>query len=401
MSPRPIAILPRSAARARLALAALAVVAAAALTGSPAEAASRDTARVEVRIEDELGGGVENRRVTVRVDEPAAVIELRTDPYGRVSARVPVAQEGSTVTVDLSGADVVGDPLTVAAGVVPRDRVEVEVTSRILAPPFEPEPQDEEFYEFDADGDGFDDALYRWPRAGLPDVIAVDVDADGVGIVTERVGAGDMLLSVADLDLDGADEVLMRSVDDAGHFTGSVWIYDPGTGDEDSFTIGDGSGGWVYFTQLDGQGGLDPWWVPDPNHCGTGAIERILGDGTRQWIDFPDAASGFPHALDLDGDHVSDLRCQTYAHQPANAWTIWLWSSEADAIASYTADGSSALPPFLADCDADGEQETVIPGEYVWVGPVREQVYRGFEFGGLAWTAQMGDYTVPFACPTP
>lgn len=377
---------------------ALVALAASSLLAAPAQASSRDSARVDVRIEDDLGNPAQNRLVVVSVGDPASSTELRTDSYGRASVRVPVAAEGSVVTIDLSGTSVVGEALREFEGVVPRDRIEVEATLSYVTAPFQREPQDEEFFDFDADGDGLDDALYRWQRPGLPDVLAVDIDADGAGVESERVGAGDMRLSVEDIDLDGADEVVLSGVDGAGDFTGQVWTYDPASGDEDSFGLGDG-GGWLYWSQLDGAAGLDPWWVADPSGCGAGPIERILSDGTRERIEFPAGALGFPHAADFDADAVGDLRCATYTWGDAYEWTVWQWSSATGGIEEFTAPGSSARAPFEVDCDADGVQETVIAGEFVTTPEGRDQMYRAYEFGGEVWEAQLPDYTVPFACP--
>ncbi len=388
-------------------VAALLALAATSLLAAPAQASSRDTARVEVRIEDPLGNPIDLRLVVVTVDDPASTIEARTDERGRVSLRVPVSAAGSTVTVDLSGAGVMGDPVHVFPGVVPRDRIDVAGAWPLLAGGFFREPQNEEFYDFDADGDGTDDALYRWPRDGLPDVLAVDIDADGVGVETDRVGAGDMALSLVDIDLDGADEVVLTGEGAGGAFTGAVWTYDPGTGAEDSFSIG-GGGGWLYWSQLDGAADLDPWWVADPSACGAGPIERILSDGSREHIQFPVGARGFPRATDFDADGVGDLRCAAYTWSSGDMWTVWQWSSASGAIETFSAPGLSPALPFEVDCDADGVQETAIPGELVAGPEGPERIYRAYEYGGQTWESRVPEAALSVslqapggACPVP
>lgn len=331
--------------RRNLAVAGLVAVLAAAAFTSPAAAASRDEARLSVSIEGPLGNPAVGRTVVVTVDDPALTATAVTNEYGKVTFRVPVAAGGSAVAVDVSNASPIGPDVTVYPGVTPRDRIDLEVTTTLLHGGFSQEPRDEEFYDFDAEGDGLDDALWRLERAGLPDVLAVDVDRDGIGVVTDRVGAGDMGLSVLDLDLDGADEVVLRSEDASGVFSGQVWVYDPGTGDESDFVIGDRSGGWLYWSQLDGAGGLDPYWVPDPDHCGVGAVEMVLADG-RRYADFPDEASGFPALVDADGDAIADLRCRTFDWDTWE-WTVWVWSSASDQVTSVTVPGTSSEPPDI------------------------------------------------------
>jgi hypothetical protein len=310
---------------------------------SPAIAANRDEARISVEVQDPLGNPWQGRTIVITVDDPALSISVLTNEYGKADVRVPVAVDGSSVSIDSSNTSPAGPAVTVYPGVQPRDRVDLEVTSRILLGGFIQEPQDEEFYQFDADGDGFDDSLWRLQRPGLPDIIAVDFDADGLDVVSDRVGQGEMDLSVIDLDFDGADEVVLRAL--TGGTTGNVWVYDPATRDEDHFTIGDGSGGLFGWRQVDSVGPLDAIWLPDSERCGVGVIEMVLPEG-RVYVDFPDDAIGFPATVDADGDAFADLRCQSYDFDTWS-WNIWVWRSSTGAVTTATIPGQSSVPPTI------------------------------------------------------